>query len=86
MAKLKAQRGISEGIHPMDTDQPNSTLNPMALTVVDLARLLSKAGGQPVTVAMLQADLAAGAPSNPDGTINLVHYGAWLAREAARHD
>ena len=31
---------------------------------------------------MLRADLAAGAPTNPDGTINLVHYAAWLAREA----
>ncbi len=47
------------------------------------ARLLSAAGGQRVTVEMLEADVAAGAPTNPDGTLNLVHYCAWLVKEAA---
>jgi hypothetical protein len=27
---------------------------------------------------MLQADIDAGAPTNPDGTINLVNFAAWL--------
>lgn len=44
----------------------------------DLAKLLTEAAGQRVTVSKLRADLAAGAPSNPDGIINLVHYVAWL--------
>jgi hypothetical protein len=36
---------------------------------------------------MLQSDLlAAGAPANADGTINLVHYAAWLVREMASRD
>jgi hypothetical protein len=35
---------------------------------------------------MVKADLAAGAPANADGTINLVHYAAWLAREASHGD
>jgi hypothetical protein len=61
-------------------------LNPAALSVVDAARLLTKATGQSVTEAMLQADVAAGAPANPDGSVNLVHYAAWLVREAARRD
>jgi len=30
----------------------------------------------------IAADVAAGAPVNADGTINLVHYCAWLVREA----
>jgi hypothetical protein len=34
-------------------------LNPSALTPADAARLLSAAGGQPITVEMLQADVAA---------------------------
>ena len=63
-----------------------AALNPNALAVADAARLLAKAGGQPVTEAMLRADLAAGAPANPDGTLNLVHYAAWLVREGARGD
>jgi hypothetical protein len=32
---------------------------------------------------MLRADLAAGAPVNPDGTLHLVRYAAWLVREMA---
>ena len=31
-------------------------------------------GPRPVTVEMLQADIDDGAPTNPDGTMNLVHY------------
>jgi hypothetical protein len=61
-------------------------LNPAALSVADAARLLSKAGGGPVTKAMIETDLAAGAPANADGTINLVHYAAWLVKEMAGGD
>ncbi len=56
-------------------------LNPASLSLADAARLLSAAGGQAITVEMLQADLAAGAPTGTDGTISLVYYAAWLARE-----
>jgi hypothetical protein len=28
----------------------------------------------------------AGAPANPDGTVHLVHYAAWLLREMGRGD
>jgi hypothetical protein len=54
-------------------------LNPNALTPASLARLLTRVAGQPVTEEMIEADLTAGAPLNADGTINLVHYCAWLA-------
>ena len=60
-----------------------SPLNPAKLTLADVARLLTKVGGQPVTESMLQEDVAAGAPTNPDGTLNLIHYGAWLVKEMA---
>ena len=70
-----------------DTRSASRTaLSPTALPVADAARLLSAAGGQRVTVEMLEADIAAGAPINPDGTLNLVHFAAWLVREAARAD
>ncbi len=65
----------------MHPQEPPTQLNPAALSVAHAARLLTKAGGQVVSEAMLRADLDAGAPSNPDGTLNLVHYAAWLARE-----
>jgi len=49
--------------------------------VADAARLLSAAGGRPVTPEQIQADIEAGMPTNADGTINLVQYAAWLVME-----
>ncbi len=54
-------------------------MNPAALAVADAARLLAKASSEPVTEAMIRGDIDDGAPTNPDGTVNLVHYAAWLA-------
>ena len=53
-----------------------------ALDIETLAALLGKSGGN-VTAEMVKADIVAGAPTNPDGTINLVHYAAWLVKESA---
>lgn len=61
-------------------------LNPAALSVADAARVLTRlagGGGGEVTEAMLRADIDAGAPTNADGSINLVHYAAWLVKEIA---
>ncbi|WP_460183278.1 hypothetical protein [Thermopirellula anaerolimosa] len=72
-----------------DTSVPGrqaSPLSPQALRLEDMARLLSAAGPKAVTLAMLQADIDAGAPTNADGTMNLVHYVAWLLKEAGRGD
>jgi len=51
-----------------------------------MARILSASGSSPVTVEMLQADVDDGAPRNPDGTMNLVHYAAWLVQEISSGD
>jgi hypothetical protein len=59
-------------------------LNPQALRLEDLARILSALGSQPIPLEWLQADTAAGAPTNADGTIDLVHYVAWLVKELGR--
>jgi hypothetical protein len=59
----------------------NAPVNPNRLTTEQAARLLSAAGARLVSAAMLRNDLDAGAPTNADGTINLVHYAAWLTRE-----
>ncbi|GJQ30677.1 MAG: hypothetical protein HBSAPP03_25610 [Phycisphaerae bacterium] len=64
--------------------QGMSRLNPAALPVSDAARVLTRiggVGGKPVTEEMLRADIDAGAPTNVDGTLNLVHYAAWLVKE-----
>jgi uncharacterized ferredoxin-like protein len=71
----------------MTTDYREAAgLNPNALSLADAARLLARVGGQAVSVEMLQADVAAGAPTNTDGTINLVHYAAWLVKERSGGD
>lgn len=57
--------------------------NPAALAPAEVAKLLSLASRREVTEAMVRADLDAGAPANPDGTVNLVHYAAWLVRQQA---
>ena len=64
-------------------EEAKSRLDPTALAVSDLAALLTKAGGVRVEVAWIEADLAAGAPANADGTVNLMHYTAWLAKAMA---
>jgi hypothetical protein len=61
-------------------------LNPQALRLEDLARILSVSGPKPVTVEMLRADIDDGAPVNADGSMNLVLYVAWLLREMGHGD
>lgn len=56
---------------PAPTDKA-SQMPDRAVPVAELARLL---GCEEVAI---RADLDAGAPANPDGTINLLHYAAWL--------
>ena len=70
----------------MPNNEPNQGLKITALSVPDVVKVLTKSGGKPVTEAMLRKDLEAGAPANPDGTINLIHYAAWLARAVANGD
>lgn len=69
----------------MSRKPPPPTLDDYAaLSLRQLARLLSDAAGKRVTIEMLRADIEAGAPTNDDGTVNLVHYAAWLLKQAKR--
>ena len=47
-------------------------LNPAAMTPEQVAETLGVPGE------WVEKDLEAGAPTNADGTVNLVHYAAWL--------
>ncbi len=53
----------------------------VALTKEQLIELLTKVGSSTISAESLEADIAQGAPVNEDGTINLIHYAAWLIRE-----
>jgi hypothetical protein len=60
-------------------------LNPLRLAPADAALLLSKAGGEAVTEEQIREAIAAGAPVDADGNVNLVHLGAWLLKEMNNH-
>ena len=61
-------------------------VDPTKLSVEQLSKLLSNAYRQRVPEAQVAADVKAGAPTNVDGTINLVVYTAWLLQEMHRGD
>ena len=69
---------------PSPPDGP--ILNPLAVPIADAVRLLSRLGGKPISEATICADIDSGAPRNPDGTLNLVEYAAWLVREMGKAD
>jgi hypothetical protein len=71
---------------PDNNQAPRPSLNPMALSVTDAALVLTRTSGQTVTESMIREDIAEGAPTNVNGTINLVHYAAWLVKEMADAD
>ena len=62
---------------------PETGLRITALSIDQLATVLSNAGGRKITEEMIRSDIEAGAPSNPDGTVNLIHYTAWLVSEVS---
>lgn len=55
-----------------------------ALTPDQLVDILTKAGSESSSAERLNLDLQSGAPVNSDGTINLIHYMAWLVGELSR--
>jgi len=65
----------------MDADRENvAQVNPAALSVADVARLLS------LPVEAVEKNIAEGAPTAADGMMNLVHYAAWLLGKLADGD
>lgn len=68
----------------MATD--DGPIDPNRLTPEQAAKLLSAAVKVRIPVEQIESDMGAGAPRNPDGTISLVHYAAWLVKEMGRGD
>ncbi len=71
---------------PAEHAQPGPAFDPASLSIKDMARLISAAGGRAISPEQVQADVDNGAPTAGRGTdgqvrLNLVHYAAWLARE-----
>lgn len=62
----------------------NASADPTRLTLEQAAKLLSAAYRERIDLEKIELDLQNGAPVNSDGTINLVHYSAWQAKEMGR--
>jgi len=60
--------------------------SPGALDIDDLVRLLRASGSRHASADQVRDDVALGAPTNADGTINLMHYTAWLARQVTAQE
>lgn len=63
----------------------SDSLSPLSLPISTAALLLSNAFGEKITEQMIKEDIQLGAPMNADGTINLIHYAAWLVNEVGNH-
>ena len=63
----------------VNSNQPKIT----ALEIPDLIKLLKRSGSRSVSDEAVKNDIANGAPTNPDGTVNLIFNTAWLIREAS---
>ena len=62
----------------------SNQVDPTKLSVEQAAKLLSAAFRERIEPEKIHVDLQSGAPVNVDGTINLVHYSAWQAKEMGR--
>ena len=62
----------------------NAPVDPNRLTPEKAAKLLSAAAKIRIPAEQIVRDIADGAPQNADGTINLMHYTAWLVKEMGR--
>ena len=51
-----------------------------------LVEALRRSGSRTISLERLEADIAAGAPVNDDGTVNAVKYTAWMLKEMEDDD
>ncbi len=82
--KPAPQNATAPSPQPEPTTQPK--LNPNAISVGDLAKLLSRVGGTEIAPEVIEQDIEEGMPTNPDGTVSVVHYAAWLVQEMTQHE
>ena len=55
--------------------------NLLALTPDQVVDVLIKSGFRGMTLELLHGDFDAGAPRNANGSVNLIHYMAWILKE-----
>lgn len=47
----------------------------------DFVTAMRRSGSRTMTLERLEADIAAGAPVNTDGTVNILKYIAWIVKD-----
>ena len=58
-----------------------SEINARALTTEALVRALKAAGSRTITEETVARDVADGFDANPDGTVDIFRYAAWLLKK-----
>ena len=66
--------------------EQDGAVDPQRLSIDQAAKVMSAAFKRRIEAEKLREDVQDGAPTNGDGTLNLVQYAAWLAKEAGRGD
>ena len=56
-----------------------------ALKVSELVKALRAAGSRTVSEETVAADIALGAPTNADGTVDMLKYAAWILMRGNGH-
>ena len=64
----------------------HENINPLAIPVEQVAKILSTLARRKIPASQITQDIEAGAPTNADGTINVLHYAAWLLKEMSGGD
>jgi hypothetical protein len=59
-------------------------LDPASLSIENLVKVLRASGAKEITDEKVRSDIDDGLPVNSDGTINLIHYAAWMVKEMGR--
>jgi len=68
---------------PEDSDHQQKSLKITALSVAEIAKVLSSASGRRITEEQVRTIAEHGKLLKPDGTISLLDYTAFLVRELA---
>jgi hypothetical protein len=61
-------------------------VDPQRLSIDQAAKMMATAFKRRIEAEKVRQDVEDGAPTNGDGTLNLVQYAAWLAKQMGRSD
>ena len=63
-----------------DNEPEPDSRDPSRMSLPNVAEFLSHISDFTITLEDVRKDIANGAPTNADGSVNLIHYGAWLLK------